>query len=135
MFTSTHTAAAIPIMLIFPNWIGVAICLGSHFALDTCAEADCYENLTQTVFIDFIIISGAICIVAINHPYAIWLTLGIFASQFPDIYDKVRDKIFHLPQHLSCHIPGWPVYWQMTKSQTIVTNLLSAFVAILLLSL
>ena len=135
MYTSVHTSAAVPIMLIFPNWVGVVLCVASHYALDTFAEADTYTDIQHTVMIDFVVLSGSVCIVALNHPNAWWFALGIFGANFPDIFDKIRDKVFKLPQILACHQDYWPRYWTPTPQQTLQVNIISFLTAIALMSL
>jgi len=137
MWSSSHAAVGGALMIAIPDpVVGGLLAFSSHFVLDYIGETGYNSKLEAFAVESAMIVVYAMGALMTGMPWL--LAWAWIASNLPDLIDKPLDLIFGKKQWFSCHNGkgllsinkwkfGYPVVFRLTKTQTILSNIVLTF--------
>ncbi len=149
MWTSYHAGVSGTIMVLAPQTVvgqsvALAVTFLMHFPMDYIGERD-YRSLGQTALFEFGLLGIYLASAFLsNYEYPWWLVAAWIVGNLPDAIDKFIMVPLGRPQWFSCHNGpglfkigkfklGYPAYFQLTYFQTVVFNVASTLIFIVLI--
>ena len=142
MWSSAHAAVGGALMIAIPDpVVGGLLAFGSHFVLDYIGETGYNSDKEALAIETSMIVVYAMAAMTTDIPWL--LAWAWIASNLPDLIDKPMKIFFGKESWFSCHNGkgllsinnwkfGYPVVFRLTKTQTILSNILLTFLFLLI---